>query len=361
MLKRLLVVIGLAGVVAAVIGMKLWYQPLNNNETVRIEVKAGQTLGQVSKQWEQEGWLPSSLLLRVQARVYGSHLKAGEYEIPPAMNSAELLPYLSVASPVAHRLTFIEGQKLRDVLNQLSKNPNIELDIQPFNLAEVGRQLKIDGSPEGWIYPDTYVYHKGDKVSAILRQGYERMQKHLEEAWQNRAANLPYETPYDALIMASIIEKETGVASERTRIAGVFVRRLQKGMRLETDPTIIYGLGSEFNGNLTRKHLLDKDNIWNTYRHHGLPPTPIALPGRASIEAALHPAAGNEVFFVARGDGSHVFSATLEEHNKAVRHYQVKNRASNYRSAPKTTMLNVQDNSADADADIESAEVSDAE
>ncbi|MEK9765717.1 MAG: endolytic transglycosylase MltG, partial [Thalassolituus sp.] len=183
------------------------------------------------------------------------------------------------------------------------------------------------------LYPDTYVYHRNEPVSSVIRQAHERLQKVLEEEWQQKAASLPYKTPYDALIMASIIEKETGVASERPVIAGVFVRRLQKGMRLETDPTVIYGLGDSFEGNLTRAHLRDSSNKYNTYRNKGLPPGPIALAGRAAINAALHPAPGTELYFVAKGDGSHYFSSTLSEHNDAVRRFQLRRRE-DYRSAP---------------------------
>lgn len=334
MLKRLAILLFTIILVGIGVGVALWYIPLFNKESVRIEIKPGQTLGVLAEQWQQQGWLPSALLLRLQARVYGDQLKVGEYEVPVKLNSAELLPYLTSATPIAYRFTLVEGQTLQDALLFLRNKKDIINDISPLNMAEVGRYLKIDGSPEGWIYPDTYVYHRGDKVSSILRQAYIRMQQQLDEAWRNRADNLPYETPYDALIMASIVEKETGLASERARIAGVFVRRLEKNMRLETDPTVIYGLGHSFSGNLTRKHLQDRSNIWNTYRHFGLPPTPIALVGREALEAALHPAVGDELFFVARGDGSHEFSATLEAHNKAVRHYQINNRVKNYRSAP---------------------------
>ena len=194
--------------------------------------------------------------------------------------------------------------------------------------------LGLQGNPEGWLYPDTYVYHSGEGVSSVLRQAYQRMRGQLAEAWEQRAADLPYHSPYEALIMASIVEKETGVIAERPVIAGVFVRRMQKNMRLETDPTVIYGLGPQFDGNLRKKHLQDRTNPYNTYRQKGLPPTPIALAGRAALDAALNPAAGDELYFVARGDGSHQFSATLEEHNKAVRKYQIFRRKKDYRSAP---------------------------
>lgn len=316
------------------VGLATWFFPLFNKEPILLEIQSGQTLTELAEAWEEEGWLPSALLLRIQARVYGNTLKVGEYELPKGLNSAELLPFLATATPKTYRLTLIEGQTLQQALNFLAVNKNLKQDVQPLNTAEVARLLKIDGSAEGWIYPDTYTYFKGEKVSTLLAHAHQRMQQHLNEAWEYRADNLPYQSPYDALIMASIVEKETGMASERPMIAGVFVRRLEKRMRLETDPTVIYGLGSRYQGNLTRKHLQDRSNLWNTYRQFGLPPTPIALVGREALEAALHPQEGDELFFVARGDGSHEFSATLDAHNKAVRHYQITNRVKNYRSAP---------------------------
>ena len=189
------------------------------------------------------------------------------------------------------------------------------------------------GQPEGFFFPDSYHYARGATDWDIVQRAHAQMRAILEQEWQGRAEDLPYETPYEALIMASIIERETGLPAEREEIAGVFVRRLLLGMRLQTDPTVIYGLGSNFDGNLKRKHLADKGNPYNSYRHSGLPPTPIALPGRADIHAALHPAAGDTLYFVARGDGGHVFSATLAEHEQAVRKYQLR-RKKNYRSSP---------------------------
>lgn len=334
MLKRFGIVISFLFILLCGAVISLWYLPLTNSTAVPIEIKSGQTLTQLAHQWEKDGWLPSALLLRIQARVYGEHLKVGEYVIPEGLDSSQLLPYLKTASPVFHRITLVEGQTLHQTLAALANEPRLEQDVQPLTVDNVSKVLGIDGSAEGWIYPDTYLFTKGYKVSELLKQSYQRMQDELEQSWNQRAANLPYKTPYEALIMASIVEKETAVESERPIIAGVFVRRLHKRMRLETDPTVIYGLGSTFEGNLRRKHLNDSSNLWNTYRNFGLPPTPIALAGKKAIEAALHPADGNELFFVAKGDGSHVFSATLEEHNKAVQEYQIRNRAKNYRSTP---------------------------
>lgn len=337
MLKKFTFWLSLVSLLSVGLGLAIWHLPLTNQQPITLEIRQGQTLTALAEEWQQAGWLPSSLLLRLQARIYGNTLKVGEYEIPSGLSSAALLPYLATATPKTYRLTLIEGQTLQQALNTLASNPLLMQDIQPLTSAEVARRLNIEGSAEGWIYPDTYVYYKGEPVSTLLTQAYQRMQQHVQEAWAQRADGLPYDTPYQALVMASIVEKETGLASERHTIAGVFVRRLNKRMRLETDPTVIYGLGSDFQGNLTRRHLQDRSNPWNTYRHFGLPPTPIALAGREALEAALHPAAGDELFFVARGDGSHEFSATLEAHNKAVRYYQITHRAENYRSAPAAT------------------------
>lgn len=336
MLKRITTTLTLLLVIGSGVLLAFWYLPLNNEAPVRIDVRPGQTLSHLSRQWEAEGWLPSALLLRVQARVYGQErsLRVGEYDVPAGLNTPQLLQFLQNATPVAYRLTLIEGRPLREALTVLAADDRLQQDVQPLTPAAVSQLLGLDGSAEGWLYPDTYVVHRGDKVSAVIRQAYARMQQQLQDAWAARAEGLPYASPYDALIMASIVEKETGVEAERPVIAGVFVRRLQNNMRLETDPTVIYGLGEAFDGNLRRRHLQDRSNRWNTYRHKGLPPTPIALAGREALEAALHPAAGESLYFVARGDGSHVFSATLAEHSRAVREYQIRNRADDYRSAP---------------------------
>lgn len=334
MLKRFGVVITLLFILTCGALLAIWYLPLTNKAPVQVEVQNGQNLTQLAQKWQEDGWLPSALLLRIQARVYGSQVKVGEYVIPAGLSSAQLLPYLKNATPVFYRVTLVEGLNLRQALDSLANETRLEQDVQPLTPEQVSIVLGIDGSAEGWIYPDTYLYNKGHKVSELLQHAYQRMQETLEQSWQNRAHDLPYKMPYEALVMASIIEKETAVESERPIISGVFVRRLQMRMRLETDPTVIYGLGEDFKGNLRRKHLVDGSNTWNTYRNSGLPPTPISLVGRKAIEAALHPADGDELFFVAKGDGSHVFSATLEEHNRAVHEYQIRNRVKDYRSTP---------------------------
>jgi len=319
-----------------VMGIAVWFMPTNNENTIRINIQNGDTLSGLSRQWEADGWLPSSLLLRIQSRLFGMDhsLRTGEFDVPPDLNGMELLNFLATAQPVTYRLALIEGLTLRSALPAIAEAPHLQQDIQPLTPESVAELIGVNGNPEGWLYPDTYIYHSGDKASSIILQAYERMQQQLDEAWQKRQIDLPYKNSYEALIMASIVEKETGVVSERPVIAGVFIRRIQKNMRLETDPTVIYGLGPDFDGNLRKKNLLDRTNPYNTYRHKGLPPTPIALAGRAALDAALNPADGEALYFVARGDGSHYFSSTLEEHNQAVRKYQIYRRKKDYRSAP---------------------------
>jgi UPF0755 protein len=185
--------------------------------------------------------------------------------------------------------------------------------------------------PEGWFFPDTYYYSKNTTIFTLLKQAHKRMRAELDIAWKSKDDNLPYTTSYEALIMASIIEKETGQANERAEISGVFVRRLKQGMRLQTDPTVIYGMGGDHDGNI-RLRDLRAYTAYNTYRIDGLPPTPIAMPGLASIEAALHPKSGSSLYFVARGDGSHHFSDTISEHQEAVRKFQIEQRVKNYQS-----------------------------
>jgi UPF0755 protein len=334
-LKKLLALIATLPVLLLALGLAIWTLPASNDSAVRIQINPGDTLTGKARQWEADGWLPSALLLRIQARLLKKqHLRAGEYDVPPQLTGPELLAWLETAEAVTYRVRLIEGTRLAEALNNIASAQQLKQDIQPLNPEQVGRLLGIDGNPEGWLYPDTYVYPSGALASSVIIQAYQRMQSQLQDAWRQRAKDLPYSTPYQALVMASIVEKETAVAAERPQIAGVFVRRLQQGMRLETDPTVIYGLGDDFAGNLRKRHLLDRSNPYNTYRNRGLPPTPIALAGRQALEAALHPADGESLFFVARGDGSHVFSATFEQHNKAVLQYQIRNRKADYRSTP---------------------------
>jgi len=227
-----------------------------------------------------------------------------------------------------------EGFSFKQIRQRLETDQNLKADTLAMSESELIDYLALDVDDlEGWFYPDTYIYSNQTKVSLILKQAYQRMNEELEQAWQTKEANLPLKNAYEALILASIVEKETGVGYERPEIAGVFMRRLNLGMRLQTDPTVIYAMGDRYQGNIRRSDL-SIDSPYNTYRVHGLPPTPIASAGRAALDAVMQPNKGNALYFVGKGDGSHYFSATLEEHNRAVREYQIENRSENYRSSP---------------------------
>lgn len=296
-----------------------------------IELVSGDSLYRIGRQYQYSLGLNHLRVWVAYARLVGlTEIKRGEYELAASLTPVELLRLLN-SGDVKHRVvTLVEGIRLADALDVLNAiSSSSALLVTP---AEVRKTLAIaQENPEGWLYPDTYRYSKQTKAWDLIVQSHNKMKSVLAQEWENRAEGLPYESAYEALIMASIVEKETGVAHERAAIAGVFVRRLEKRMRLQTDPTVIYGLGKQYRGDIKRSHLRKK-TAYNTYTMHGLPPTPIALPGRDAIHAALHPAAGDSLYFVAKGDGSHQFSATLAEHEIAVRKYQL-NRNSNYRSS----------------------------
>lgn len=312
----------------------------HNEQPISVHVPSGSTLGALSNRWQADGWLPNATLLKLYARLFHRNtlIKAGEYKVPVGINSEELLVLLSTAKPIRYSITFIEGKTLAHALSRLANESRLKQDVTPLNYQSVQALLGLDQYPEGMLYPDTYTFERGERVSSVLQRAHLRLNKQLDAAWQQRAKRLPYQSPYEALIMASIVEKETGAAHERADIAAVFVSRLYKNMRLETDPTVIYGASISkqgFDGNLTRRHLRDRSNPYNTYRQRGLPPTPIALAGRAAINAALNPSKIKALYFVAKGDGTHQFSTTLADHNRAVRQYQKHKRRANYRSAPK--------------------------
>jgi UPF0755 protein len=250
-------------------------------------------------------------------------LKAGEYRIEPAMTPGDVLAAIAAGRVVQHRVTIVEGMRFSELRVLLAGHPVLEQTLGGLPDAEVLARIgATEAHPEGLFLPDTYFFPRGFSDQELLKRAYWAQKKVLREAWEARADDLPLADPYEALILASIIEKETGRAGERAEIAGVFVNRLRQGWRLQTDPTVIYGLGDRFDGNLRRVDL-ETDTEYNTYTRFGLTPTPIALPGRAAIEAACNPARTEHMFFVARGDGSHVFSRTLAEHNRAVARYQL--------------------------------------
>ncbi len=251
-------------------------------------------------------------------------LKAGEYTLNKNITPYQLLLSLNQGRPTQGSITFIEGKTFKQMREKLASNSAVKNTIQDLSDAEVMAIVgKNELHAEGLFFPDTFYFDRGTQDTVLLKRAYDVMQIKLNTAWNNRAPNLPYKNSFEALIMASIIEKETGKASERPTIAGVFLNRLRIGMRLQTDPTVIYGMGDTFNGNIKRKDLL-KDTPYNTYTRYGLPPTPIAMPGLASIEAALNPEKTKALYFVGKGDGSHVFSNSLLEHNRAVIQYQLK-------------------------------------
>ncbi len=283
----------------------------------------------------EQGVVSHPRLLLAYGRWTGldEQIKRGEYRLPRGTTAAGLLALLSAGDVIQYQVTLPEGITLKQAIVLLGAQEQLQRVLEG---PEDARILALAGpgkSAEGLFFPDSYRYEKGATDWQVMQRARRRMQEVLAVEWQKKEPSLPYETPYDALIMASIVERETGIPSERRQIAGVFVRRLGKKMRLQTDPSVIYGLGDHFGGNLRRKHLQDESNPYNTYRHRGLPPSPISLPGRAAIHAALHPAAGDALYFVARGDGSHDFSSSLKEHQDAVRKYQL-NRTENYRSSP---------------------------
>jgi UPF0755 protein len=259
------------------------------------------------------------------ARIDGSaaRIQAGEYLLPTGMAPPGLMRMLVRGEVVQHSLTIIEGWTFQQMMSAIQSHPMLKRTLADASGPGVMAVMAEAGlEPEGWFYPDTYRFPRDTTDVEFLRRAFRNMQQRLELEWEARAEGLPLKTPYEALILASLIERETAVPAERTRIAGVFIRRLQKGMRLQTDPTVIYGMGDAYQGKI-RWRDLRADTPYNTYTRHGLPPTPIAMPSGASIRAALNPADGNELYFVSRGDGSHQFSATLQEHNAAVRRYQL--------------------------------------
>jgi UPF0755 protein len=300
-------------------------------------IAPGTSLKRFTTDLHAAGVLPHPAYFRWLARFAGDTqaIKAGEYLFAPGITPPELLRQVVSGAVVQHAFTIVEGWTFAQLLAALRHDDVIEQTLDDLAPDRIMERLGHPGEhPEGRFMPDTYHFPRGTTDVAFLQRAYQSMETLLDEEWRHRDVGLPYETPYDALIMASIVEKETALPEERSEIAGVFVRRLERGMRLQTDPTVIYGLGDRFDGNLKRRDLAS-DSPYNTYMHAGLPPTPIALPGRASLHAALHPAAGDTIYFVSRGDGSHEFSKTLEAHNKAVRRYQINPRHSPTNGAAK--------------------------
>lgn len=309
--------------------------PISTSQQPRIvAIHAGSSAAKVAQQLHTAGVLDAPKAYVWYLRYHGLHgrLKTGELQINPQWNVAELTEALLKGETVKYPATLVAGQSFAQMLPQLQALPKIKSQLSLQRVAELYGKLGLPnpgtaaypfGGLEGWFLPETYLYEAGDSDVEVLKRAYAAMQRELQQAWAARAEGLPYKTPYEALIMAALVEKETGVAAERALIAGVFVNRLKKGMRLQTDPTVIYGIGEGYDGNIRKRDLL-KSTPYNTYRMSGLPPTPIAMPSREALWAALHPQNTQALYFVATGNGEHVFSETLEAHNRAVRQYQLK-------------------------------------
>lgn len=293
--------------------------PLQIADNTQFEVKKGTGFNKLCRQWQQQQWVEDCWRFQILAKLDPTltDLKAGLYELS-SDSVINNIKKINQGEQVSFSFTIIEGQALRDILNALSTAPHLQNDLKLEQLGEqiIGRQTHL----EGWLFPDTYHYHSNDTTSSLLKRAAQKMQQTLADAWQQRANDLPYDTAYEALIMASIIEKETALASERPLIASAFINRLNTNMRLQTDPTVIYGLGEDFDGDIKRKDLINY-TPYNTYRINGLPPTPIAMPSKEAILAAVNPPKSEYVYFVAKGDGSHQFSTTLKQHNAAVNRY----------------------------------------
>jgi len=328
MIRILLAVVAAAIVAAAGGAWWVWQQleaPGPAAEPVVVDIAPGMSLAGISRRLEGEGVVRHAILFEWYGRASGlaTQVRAGEYRFPAHDTPREVMARLVSGDTVLHSLTVIEGWTYAQLRAAIAVHPAISATLDETSGEAVMARLGRPGEhPEGWFLPETYRFPRGTSDLELLRTAHHAMLKALQDAWESRRDALPLESPYEALILASIVEKETGLAEERGRVAGVFIRRLERGMRLQTDPTVAYGVGPGFEGRLRRVHL-QTDTPYNTYTRHGLPPTPIALPGKAALAAAVQPVDGPWLYFVATGrpDGSHYFSTTLAEHNRAVQKY----------------------------------------
>ncbi|MGH1461740.1 MAG: endolytic transglycosylase MltG [Neptuniibacter sp.] len=309
--------------------------PLNLSENMVFHVEKGFNLNKVIRELKQKGIDVNAYYLKFYGRYTktGSQIKAGEYELSKGITPVGLMQTITSGKSINYQFTILEGSTFKQLRTSLLKTSNLVNDLEGLSNKDLLEKLGISFEhPEGLFLAETYSFERNTQMTELLKRAHSLLQKTLDDEWSSKKEGLPYKRPYESLIMASIIEKETARADERPVIAGVFVRRLHKGMRLQTDPTVIYGMGDSYKGNIRRSDLR-KPTAYNTYVIPALPPTPIAMVGREAIAAALNPEPGNALFFVAKGDGSHYFSATLKEHNNAVREYQLKRRK-DYRSSP---------------------------
>ena len=319
-------VVALSAFVGVKAYLDLWAsQPLAVAEPVEIVIEPGDSFAAVVDTLDRAGVVaPRLFSWRAKERGLQARVQSGEYAVTPGETADGLLDRLASGDVMSHRFRIEEGGTVTRLLRRLASDSRLAFDLANVGAEDLLQHLGLaSGHAEGRFFPDTYQFARHYRASALLRRAYRKMEAELTASWQGRSLAVRYASPYEALILASIVEKETAIAEDRPRVAGVFVRRLAGGMRLQSDPTVIYGLGAAFDGDLTRKHLRT-DGRYNTYRRHGLPPTPISFPGRASIDAALHPDDSDALYFVSRGDGTSEFSATLGDHNAAVRRYQLR-------------------------------------
>lgn len=295
------------------------------NSPLDFTIKTGSPLRAASRQIEEAGISVPAWQLTLLGRILGksTEIKAGSYEVAQGITPMRLLEKLTRGDVTQAEVVLLEGWTFRQVRAALDAHADIRHETGGWTERQIMVRLGIDGQAEGRFFPDTYLFARGTSDLDILRRSYRQMLKVMQTEWKSREMGLPYASAYQALVLASIVEKETGQAQDRAHIAAVFINRLRKGMLLQTDPSVIYGLGEKFDGNLRKRDLL-ADGPYNTYTRPGLPPTPIAMPGLASLQAVLHPAKTDMMYFVARGDGSSQFSRTLDEHNRAVAKYQLK-------------------------------------
>ncbi|NOQ15402.1 MAG: endolytic transglycosylase MltG [Methyloprofundus sp.] len=301
-------------------------QPIVTKQPVVIDISKGSSFRSIMQTLLEHELPVNKHWFKVLAYQQGliNQLKAGEYELPVDITAKEFLVLLSQGKTLQHTITFPEGWNFREMRRALANNPQLKQTITGLSDGEILQKMGVRQThPEGLFFPDSYQFEKHTTDLAILQRAYQKMQGILTAQWANRSAELPLKDAYQALILASIVEKETGAAVERPMIAGVFIRRLKKGMRLQTDPTVIYGMGENYQGNIRKKDLREL-TAYNTYRIKGLPPTPIAMPGELAINAVLHPSQDKSLYFVAKGNGRHIFSATLAAHNQAVNTFQRK-------------------------------------
>jgi UPF0755 protein len=319
----LLVILVFLSAIAGTSWLTVRHIPLRSDPT-SFSVPPGASLRTASQLIEAAGVELPAWQLELLGRLLGrsSKIKAGSYEVEEGLTAMTLLDKLTRGDVTQGEIVLVEGKTFKQFRAALNEHPDLSHDTLKLSDAQIMARLGVkEVHPEGLLFPDTYLFDKGSSDFDVVRRAYAAMKPRLAAAWEKRDTTLPLKTPYELLILASIVEKETGLPADRPQVAAVFANRLRRGMLLQTDPTVIYGLGERFDGNLRKADLL-ADTPWNTYTRPGLPPTPIAMPGLASLQAAARPPASDMLYFVARGDGSSEFSGSLDQHNSAVARYQ---------------------------------------